>query len=127
MSKGYKVTYDENTIEFERIKEKKPSKAFGIISMALGLFSLLANFIALPALPLSFIYPYVSIFLSYLDGKKNNGRTVFGKIGLISSIVSIILSIIGLIISIILIILVIAYYAFIFYVMSGNSFSIFGN
>ena len=60
MSKGYKVTCEENTIEIEKVKENKPTKAFGIISMVLGLLSLLENFISLPF----FVYPIVlpSIF-----------------------------------------------------------------
>lgn len=121
MSKGYKVTCEENTIEIEKVKENKPTKAFGVISMVLGLLSLLENFISLPFLPLSFLYPYVSIFLSYLDGKKNNGRTTFGKIGLISSIISIILSIFGLVVSVIMVIAVLAFYVLIFYFMTENA------
>ncbi len=108
MSEEAEATYQP---VFEDISEggrKKEVKAFGIVSMVLGIISFVKSFLTIPIpTPFLFFYPYIGIILAIIDNKKNGYSTNFGKIGLLTSIFGIILNIVFSIISLLIIIFVI--------------------
>lgn len=77
----------------EKAQKKKLYKPFGITSMVFGILSLV-SYVSTFSMPFAFLYPFVGLLFASYDLKRNKERTLFGKVGYITSTVALIIEII---------------------------------